>query len=78
MLGRHVYRVRPQGEGWTVMKEGETKPRGRWPHRDAAFEAACALAKNDEPSRVTIENGDGTLGEERAFGIDPGQEVSRA
>jgi hypothetical protein len=78
MLGRHIYRVRPEREGWTVTKEGEEKARGRWPQRQAAYDAACALAKNDEPSRVIVENGDGTLGEERAFGIDAGQEVNPA
>ena len=37
---------------------------------------ACRLAESDKPSRVTVENDDGTLSEERAFGIDQGQSVA--
>jgi hypothetical protein len=82
MLGRHVYRVSPtpQGageEGWQVKKEGEAGPRGRFSSRDAAFEAACKFAAGDEPSKVTVENRDGTLAEERSFGVDPGQQPGR-
>jgi hypothetical protein len=33
---------------------------------------ACALAAADEPSKVVIENGDGTLADERVFGTDAG------
>jgi hypothetical protein len=77
MLGRHVYRVTPVGEAWRVQKDGEGAPRGSWNSREAAVSAACAFAAKDEPSKVTVENGDGTLADERAFGVDPGESVDR-
>jgi Uncharacterized protein conserved in bacteria (DUF2188) len=74
MLGRHVYRVSPAAKGqWLVAKEGEAQPRGMRPSRDAAVELACNLASADEPSKVRVEDGDGTLADERIFGVDPGE-----
>ena len=74
MLGRHVYRVSPAPRGeWLVAKEGEGQPRGMRPSREAAVEFACSLASADEPSKVRVENNDGTLADERAFGVDPGE-----
>jgi Uncharacterized protein conserved in bacteria (DUF2188) len=76
MLGRHVYRVIPAAEGgWKVQKDGETAPRARKDDRDAAVRLACDLAREDEPSRVLIEPGDGTIAEEHKFGVDSGQNV---
>jgi hypothetical protein len=73
MLGRHVYRVSPLATGgWSVRKEGEATARGSRDSRDEAAEFACELAAKDEPSKVVVEDVDGTLVEERAFGIDPG------
>jgi hypothetical protein len=78
MLGRHVYRVSPAAKGgWLVAKEGEAQPRGTRPSRNAAVEYACALALADEPSKVSVEDGDGTLADERLFGIDPGETLER-
>ena len=72
MLGRHVYRVSPTPTGaWSVTKEGESAARDARQTRDGAFAFACALAAADEPSRVIVENTDGTLGDERTFGTDP-------
>jgi Uncharacterized protein conserved in bacteria (DUF2188) len=78
MLGRHVYRVAPAPGGgeWSVSKEGEAQSRATRPSRDEAVAMACQLAESDKPSRVTVENDDGTLSEERAFGVDPGQSVA--
>jgi hypothetical protein len=76
MLGRHVYRITPAEEGgWTVRKDGEAAPLARKDSRDEAVRLACDLARRDEPSRVVIEPGDGTIAEEHKFGIDTGQEI---
>jgi hypothetical protein len=74
MLGRHVYRVSPAPKGqWLVAKDGEAEPRGTRPSRDTAVAFACDLASADEPSKVSVEDGNGTLAEERVFGVDPGE-----
>lgn len=76
MLGRHVYRIAPAGNGaWIVRKDGEAAPLGRKDSRDEALRLACALAQADEPSRVLVEPGDGTIAEAGKFGADTGQEV---
>jgi hypothetical protein len=80
MLGRHVYRVAPapDGGGWSVSKEGEAQSRATRPSREEAVAMARQLAESDKPSRVTVENEDGTLSEEHAFGVDTGQSVAGA
>jgi Uncharacterized protein conserved in bacteria (DUF2188) len=75
MLGRHVYRVHLSEESWTVTKEGEDNPRGGFPGRDEAIAEAVRLAESDEPAKVTIDNGDGTIAEEWLFGTDPIEEL---
>ena len=70
MLGRHVYRVRPIERRWAVQKEGETRLRGPFPGRDEAIAEAERLAQSDEPAKVVIDNGDGTIAAERLFGLD--------
>jgi hypothetical protein len=75
MLGRHVYRVYPRDEGWTVTKEGEDHPRGGFGGREEAITEAVRLAKGDEPAKVTVDNGDGTIAEEWLFGSDPVAEL---
>jgi hypothetical protein len=76
MLGRHVYRVTSPSDGkWVVAKEGEAGVLGSRPTRDAATALAYKLANADHPSKVVIENPDGTLEDERAFGDDPGMKV---
>ena len=73
MLGRHVYRVSPAPTGaWRVSKEGEPAARDSRTTRERAVELACALAAADEPSKVIVENADGTLADEHIFGADPG------
>jgi hypothetical protein len=74
MLGRHVYRVHPAGGSWTIAKEGETQPRGRFAGRDKAMAEACRLADADQPSKVVLDDGDGVILEERLFGADLSQE----
>jgi len=75
MLGRHVYRVHPTDEGWTVRKEGEDHPRREFPGREEAIAEAVRLAGSDEPAKVTVDNGDGTIAEEWLFGSDPVAEL---
>jgi hypothetical protein len=76
MLGRHIYRVSSPSDGkWVVAKEGEERVLGARPTRDAAAELAYKLAAADQPSKVVIENPEGTLEDERAFGDDPGMKV---
>ena len=61
MLGRHVYRVHPTEQGWTVTKEGEDHPRSGFPDREQAIAEAVRLAESDEPAKVTVDTGDGTI-----------------
>lgn len=75
MLGRHVYRVHPDGGRWVVRKEGEDRPRGAFAGREEAVAEACRLANSDQPSRVTIDDGDGAIIEERLFGTDLSQQL---
>ncbi|HJU16512.1 MAG TPA: DUF2188 domain-containing protein [Stellaceae bacterium] len=70
MLGRHVYRVSPAQGGWTVLKEGEDRPRANFATRDEATDEAIRLARSDQPSRVTVDNGQGVILEEKLFGRD--------
>ena len=75
MLGRHVYRVHAVEGKWTVSKEGEMQPRGQFAGREDAMEEACRLAESDKPSRVTVDDGDGVILDERLFGSDLSQEI---
>jgi hypothetical protein len=75
MLGRHVYRVRPTEQGWTVTKEGEDHPRDGFSGREEAIAEAARLAGSDEPAKVIVDNGDGTIAEEWLFGTDPVEEL---
>jgi hypothetical protein len=75
MLGRHVYRVHPTEDRWTVIKEGEDHPRRDFAGREEAIAEAVRLAGADEPAKVTVDNGDGTIAEELLFGSDPVTEL---
>jgi hypothetical protein len=78
MLGRHVYRVSPRENGeWRVQKDGEPQARGSRPSREQAAQLACDLAAQDEPSKVVVEAGGGTIADERLFGADTAQELER-
>ena len=70
MLGHHVYRVYPDGEEWTVTKEGDSRLRAKFDDRDQAIDEAMRLARTDQPAKVRIDNGDGTIAEERVIGRD--------
>ena len=73
MLGRHVYRVHPTEQGWTVTKEGEEINHGSgFPGREEAIADAVRLADFDQPAKVTVDNGDGTIAEERPLWQLPG------
>jgi hypothetical protein len=75
MLGRYVYRVHPAEGRWTVTKEGEGRPRAGFANRDEALAEARRLADADQPSKVTLDNGDGIILEEQLFGRDLSQEL---
>ena len=75
MLGRHVYRVQPTEGRWTITKEGENQPRAGFASRDEALAEARRLADADQPSKVTLDNGDGIILEEHLFGRDLSQEI---
>jgi hypothetical protein len=75
MLGRHIYRVHPTEGRWIVTKEGESQPRGGFVNRDEALAEAQRLADADQPSKVTVDNGDGTILEEHLLGRDLSQEM---
>jgi hypothetical protein len=75
MLGRHVYRVHSAGDGWIVTKDGEEHSRGEFTAREQAIAAAVRAAEADEPAKVMIENGDGTIANEWLFGADSAEEL---
>ena len=75
MLGRHVYRVRPTDQGWTLTKEGEDHPRADFAGREDAIAEAVRLAEADEPAKVVIDNGNGTITDEWLFGADSVDEL---
>jgi hypothetical protein len=75
MLGRHVYRVHPTEAGWMVTKEGEDGPRAQLHGREEAIAEAVRLAGSDEPAKVTVDNGDGTIMAEWLFGSDLAEEL---
>jgi len=74
MLGRHIYRVHLSDGCWSITKEGEAARRATVTDQGTAIEEACRLAQLDQPSRVTIDDGDGKIIEERLFGADLSQE----
>ena len=77
MLGRHVYRVRPNATGgWSVQKEGEPNARGERASRADAHAWAAELAASDEPSRLLVEDGHGAIAEERSFGTDAADAIA--
>lgn len=75
MLGRHVYRVHPADGRWTVTKEGEDQPRAGFASRDEAVAEARRLANANQPSKVTVDNGDGVILDEQLVGRDLAQEM---
>ncbi len=75
MLGHHVYRVRPEGEDWTVIKDGEDRARANFDDREQAIAEAMRLARSDQPAKVRIDNGDGSIAEERLIGRDSSDEL---
>jgi Uncharacterized protein conserved in bacteria (DUF2188) len=70
MLGHHIYRVHPDGDEWMVAKEGEEHSRASFGDRDRAIAEAMRLARSDRPAKVRIDNGDGSIAEERVIGRD--------
>ena len=74
MVGRHVYRLRPVEGRWTVTKEGESEPWAGFASRGEALGETSRLADADQPSKITLDNGDGLIVEEHLFGRDLSEE----
>jgi hypothetical protein len=70
MLGRHVYRIHPTDAGWIVAKKGGEGPCAICHGRAEAIAEAVRAAGSDEPAKVIVDNGDGTIAEEWLFGGD--------
>ena len=66
--------IRRKGAGPSPRK-ARAQPRGSFASRDEALAEARRLADADQPSRVTIDNGDGIILEEHLFGRDLSQEI---
>lgn len=77
MLGRHVYRIHPDGEEWLVTKEGEDCSRASFHSREQAVAEGIRLARSDLPAKVRVDNDDGSIAEERLFGHDPSDDIQR-
>ena len=60
---------------WTVTKDGESQPRASFASREEALAEAQRLADANQPSKVTLDNGDGIILEEHLFGTDLSQEI---
>ena len=75
MLGRHVYRVHPDGEEWAVTKDGEDRSRANYESREEAVAEAIRLARSDQPAKVRVDNDDGSIAEERLIGHDPSDDI---
>lgn len=60
-----------------MRKDGEAVACGRRPSREQATELAFELAAQDEPSKVVVEAGGGTIADERLFGADTALELER-
>ena len=76
MLGRHVYRVEPRADRWTIKKEGGGQPLGGFASREDAMAEARRLADANQPSKIILGDGDGIILEEHLFGDDLSDELS--
>jgi hypothetical protein len=73
MLGRHVYEVTELPHGnWTLHESGQRVAVETFQDRDAAIVAAERLARAAQPSKIIVQNADGTVDHERLFGVDKG------
>ncbi len=75
MSGRHVDRVHPDGEEWRVTRDGEDRCRATFGRRNEAVAKAIGLARSDQPAKAGIDNGDGSIVEERLSGHDSSDDV---
>ncbi len=63
-----VYLVKPLEEGWAVLKEGEDRPLSVHETKVEAVDAARALAKAQEPSKLVIYRKDGSVQDTNTYG----------
>lgn len=66
--GITTYVVRPEDDGWAVMKKGAQQPSSIHGTKAEAVEAARPLARKREPSVLVIMKQDGTIQEEVSYG----------
>jgi hypothetical protein len=52
-------------------KEGEDRSRANFARRERAIVEAVRLARSDQPARIMIDNGEGSITEARLFGRSP-------
>lgn len=62
-----VYHVAPHDGDWAVLREGGDTPEGVHETKQAALEAARAMAKEHAPSRLVIRKQDGSVQETREY-----------
>jgi hypothetical protein len=65
---RPVYTVRSRDDGWEVAMEGDDRPVGVHPTKDAAVEQGRELATEQAPSQLVVYKKDGTI--QDTFGYD--------
>lgn len=67
---RKVYHVSPHEQGWQVIAEDASRATSVHPTKDEALTAARELARNQEPSKVTVFRMDGTVQTHYTYGDD--------
>ena len=63
-----VYHVEPKGEDWQVRKEGAERASGVYGTKKEAIAAGRGLAQKNEPSRLVIHGGDGSVQRKHSYG----------
>ncbi|WP_425449148.1 DUF2188 domain-containing protein [Dethiothermospora halolimnae] len=56
---------------WQVKKEGSIKAIKNFEVKKDAVDYGVQVARNNQPSQLTIKKKDGTIEEERTYGSDP-------
>lgn len=63
-----VYHVEPKGEDWQVRKEGNERASSVHATKKEAISVGRATAQKNEPSRLVIHGGDGSVQRDHAYG----------
>lgn len=70
-MNRTVYWVKPADSGWRVEREGAERAAVVCDTKNEAIGRGVEMARNQQPSQLMIQAGDGTIEEERTYGDDP-------